>query len=350
MHRLVALSSLVVSLVAQEALDPRQFLFGDYKTVAFLDMAALRETELWEGFENSVFAATLLGLAEQEMGFPFSALDRATVVVRPRAKPAPDGSPEQILVLEGNAPLDPAAQLVEDRGYEVRQIGSYPVYVRGEFAQDCLFWPRPEVRVSGEQESLEPLLVGKAKPGLPAPDVLSLLAGKQKWIAYMVGELQATAPGREVLSTFLPKVVWPAGDEPTFLCIKLWTDGDPLDAHLQCDITMRHATNGAGVLATEVAMTELLDRCRKDGRLTMLRATLKKATVIRDRTDVRVPLDLGRVRNASTALAMLLVAGFTTGAPVVLEQAVEVDRVQVEVESAPAPVEPKPAGDGDGGD
>ncbi|MEQ1633803.1 MAG: hypothetical protein ABL997_15590 [Planctomycetota bacterium] len=335
MHRLVALSSLVVSLVAQEALDPRQFLFRDYKTVAFLDMALLRETELWEGFENSVFAA-FLGLAEREMGFPFAALDRATVVARPRAKPAPDGSPEQILVLEGNAPLDPAAQLVEDRGYEVRRIGSYPVYVRGEFAQDCLLWPRPEVRVSGEHESLEPLLVGKAQPGLPAPDVLSLLAGKQKWIAYMVGELHATAPGREVLNTFLPKVVWPSGDEPTFLCIKLWTDGDPLDAHLQCDITMRHATNGEGVLATEVAMKELLDRCRKDGRLTMLRATLKKASVVRDGTDVRVPLDLGRVRNASTALAMLLVAGFTTGAPAVLEPMT-------------VPVDTKPAG-GDGGD
>lgn len=349
MRRLFALSSVVASLVAQEQFDPRHFLFRDYKTVAFLDLAAVRDTELWEGFENSVFAS-FLGLAESGMGFPFATLDRVTAVARPRTKPAPDGSSEQIVVLEGNAPLDPATQRLEDEGYEPRRLGAYAVHVRGELGQECQFWPRPDVRVSGEFESLRPLLVGKAQPGLPAPDVLSLLAGRDKLIAYVVGELHATAPGREVLKTFLTDVAWPTGDEPSFLCIKLWTGGDPLDAHLYGDITVRHATNGEGVVATERAMHELLGRCIKDVKLTILRSTLKMANVVRDGTDVRVPLDLGRMRNASTALAMLMLMWFTPGAPVLVEQAVEVDSVPVdrEVEDS-VPVDSKPAGGGGGG-
>lgn len=349
MRRLFALVLAAAPLLAQEKptkVDPRWFLPRDHERIAFVDCARLRDSELWESIERSVFANGLKML-ETELGAPLDRVDRLTMVNVPQSREG-TGREDDVLLLEGNGPL--GGPEPRSGSWEQERIGAYDVFRRSDhWFPQLLLWPRADVRVLGTPDALEPLLTAPQQPGMPCADLMSLLADKQNPLAYVAGSVVGM-DGPGVLADLLPNGAWPEDDAPTFFALRAFlNDGDDGgDRHLALRCTIRHATAARGIEATEKAVLALLEKGRKDKRWLLAKKVLDTAIVTRDGIDLHVAFDCGRERDAAGLLGTAI-ASLAVGFAVALEpQAVEVVAVPVEIEEPPPPPPPAPAGNGDG--
>ncbi|MCA8973800.1 MAG: hypothetical protein KDC98_03725 [Planctomycetes bacterium] len=293
-------------LVAQEPFRARDFLPDDYNSTAFLDLAALRDTGVWDELDNGVLRL-LLQKIEREAGFELALLDRMTIVMQPPEAGDKVQQLRQITILEGNAPLAVPDRIAGSRSYGDDIIGDYVVKRRQAFDDEVFLRPRPEVQILGSTAMLRPRLEGKPATGRPCADILSLLSGKRGSLFHLVVHLGNATVKRRFLGGLFPDAQWPAGDEPQYLMLRLCAEGDEDDPRIGVEAVVRHAVVGEGVVASEKALDLALAKVADRARLRSLQPLLAKLERKLDRGDLVLRLDLGRAREASSWLMRLVV-------------------------------------------
>jgi hypothetical protein len=315
------------------ALTGKQFLPDGYRMVMHADLATMRTSGVWDEVEASAMKLVMRNM-EREAGFPLAALDRVTLAVAdvPVDDAARGHFPEHsVLVHEGNAPLAFGDRVA--RNWEAAKVGGFDVFRRGDTIAVAA---RPELQVQGHASLVEPVLAGKARGGMPCPDILSLLSARERRLAYAAFDLtHASLPPNPLRDAF-PDANWPEGQQPTFLLLCLRTVGDADDPHLGIDAVLRHATEGDGLAVSEQAMKATLERLQAMPQMRAVAPVLKKAVIRRDRTDVVASLDAGRVRDAIGHAAMLAGLLFVAGEQVEVRAA-----APVPVPVPPPATEPK---------
>ncbi len=328
----------VLPAVCAQAPAARAFYPDDYRTVACADLASMRARGIWGDIEASAFKL-VLGTIERQAGFPMDRLDRATVF------PALDVG-GQLAVLEGNAAL----ALPEDPGegrYRVERIGSHELLLDEWNAAHGVVQVSDEIRVSGPEALLRPVLAGEPRAGRPSADVMSLLAGSEGLLAWVVAEIRDDGPERRDLVRALHNPEWPAGDAPTFVCLRLRATGDPDDPHLVLEAVVRHGTRGEGLAVTEQAVDAMLARLREMPEARLFRPLLEDVGHERDGTDAVYRVDLGRSRHAAGlfgALAPMMMVARTEvrAVPAQVELVEVVEEEPPPPEKEPQPKEPPP--------
>jgi hypothetical protein len=309
----------------------RRYLFDDYKNVVAIDLAAMRESGVWEDFE-----ATLLKLAmkefEEELGQPLLAIDRFVSVMELQ-----DGHAKAIYVLEGNRELV-WPKWTESEWIKTSQVGGAEARGYSDVGGDV--WMRPEATIllGGDRAALEASVVGKGRGGLPSPDVMSLLAGRARTLAWAVADLSFDHAHTWVAEAFFDDEQWPAGQAPTFFALRLLTEGDADDPRLVLHAAFRHGADERGAAWTKQAVEKMIERVRTEPKLVLLRPLLRKVEHGFDRGDYVVRVDAGRPRDAIGVLAALAGPLFMLRS----EPAVQVIEVEAAVEQAPPPPPPPP--------
>jgi hypothetical protein len=330
---LVLALSLATASSSQEPLAAKSFLPDDHRNVIVADLAAMRAKGIWDEMEASALKV-LLAQLQKETGMAVRAIDRIVMVADPgAARPGERrrGDVQQVLVIEGNAPLG-MSEAAKRFGEEVT-IGGHATRSRmGELSLN----PRPEVYVAGTESLVRPVLEGKPYRGTPSADVMSLLAGREGPLAYFVMDVTTPMLRANLLEPAFPDTTWPDGEGPTFVCVRLLATGDPDDPHLGIEAVVRHAKDGDGVATSQTGLEALRDRLVAMPQLRALKPVLAAMTTKADRGDVVCTLDLGRARDAVGHVAVLAGMLFVTGT--------EARSVEVEARPAadPAPV-PAPA-------
>lgn len=313
----VAAAAIAQTPARPRALTAQSFLPDDYRTAIRADLAAVRKRGVWDELEASVLKVAFQRLAK-ESGIEIAALDRVTIAGVFRE--GEDGSEtSQVMVLEGNVRLGMPPSVTQNWTEET--IGELPARVRG---REIYVSPKPELLVFGHQDQVRPVLEGKPHTGMPSPDVMSLLSGRESSLAYIVLDVAAAPLKERMLGTMFPDAAWAEGDAPTFLCVRVLATGSDDDPHLGLEAVVRHARAGAGLDVSEKAVDAFVARLVAMPQMRMVKPVLQRIEKKRDRTDLVCSVDLGRVRDAVGTVAALV-------APLFL--GVE----QVEVRAAPVP-------------
>ncbi|MBL8751896.1 MAG: hypothetical protein JNK15_01240 [Planctomycetes bacterium] len=325
-----ALCLLATTLLAQEAqpkpLTARSFLPDEHRMAVHADIVAMRDRGIWDELQASVMKLAFKQM-EKELGFPLASLDRVTMVGEIDGADAERPRTREVLVLEGNTDL---AMHDRVRGWEVFDVGGRDLRRSGN---RCWVQPDPKLQVQGDESLVRPVLEGKPRAGMPCADVMSLLSGRKDQLAWFVFDVTHPKLRQGSLGQLFPGVEWPAGDAPTFVCLRVVMLGEDDDPHLGFEAVVRHAKEGDGLAVTEKAADEFVARLRDDPKLRLLKPVLAKAEKKRDRTDVVYRADFGRARDAVGLAATLVLPMFSVG---------EATEIATPAAAAPAaPAEPK---------
>jgi hypothetical protein len=313
MRPLLVLAVVVAPLFAQATppkVDARWFLPRDHERLVVVDFAALRETDFWACMHTEVWSLVERQL-DRRTGVPLARVDRLTWVgdmAKPENGPV-ETRIDGVLVLEGNGPLGDPATDCED--WESERLGGFACYWIEGYSPDLRCWPGPELFVCGTASVLRSVLRAPRQPGLPAVDVMSLSASREKPLAFAASRV-TEHDGLPLLTSLLPGVAWPAGKAPTHLALRVGTVADPEEEgelRIVLRATVRHAAADAGVAETAAAVRARLDALRKDRRLTMLHAVLRAIVVECDGIDLHVLVDCGRERDAAALVSFAVTVG-----------------------------------------
>lgn len=281
----------------------RQFLFDGYTTAMSLDMKKVRDTGAWDEINVSTMKM-IFGLIEKQCGFPLDRLDRTTLV-RERAPDGQERRAREVIIIEGNGDLGQPKD-VESGRYATTAIGDYSLMVDQWSASDqAMVKVTPKLRVLGPTELVTDVLKGKPRGGLPSGDVMSFTAAKKGLLGYIVADLENDDSARLALKDVLPDAEWPADDKPTFICIRLLVSGEEDDPHLKLEVVLRHGKDGEGLVASEKAVADALQKVKKIKETRIIWPILRKIQHERDRTDAIWRVDLGRARNVGGMLGTL---------------------------------------------
>ena len=357
MLRPALLLALCAPLVGQTQpkLRAQSFHFDDYRTFFQVDAAALRDTGVWEELYVSGLEA-FVALVREQFGFDVDHLDRLTLT----GGMVPTGEDarafEAVVVLEGNAALEPPADLGGDF-YELTTIGGHEVYTY-RWGGDAFVAPTPRLQVYGKPALLRPVLEGRPRAGLPSPDVMAYTAGKQdtllQWVVDLEQDPQLRADLQDLVKAELAGLQWPEGDAPTTLAGRVAATGDEDDRHVLLEVALRHGTAGDGLARSEEIGRAGVAALKKLPQARMFWSLLKRVEFERSGTDAVWRVDLGRARSVGgllvTATPFLFLGLSTVG---VVQQAVGQQKVEVveeEVEEPPPPPPPpvRPPGGGGG--
>jgi len=346
------LGLLVAALPAQsQKLKARNFFFDGYTTVFCIDMKKVRDVGVWDDFCVGP-AKMALNLTEKMGGYKFEELERVTMVRKAAvAGDGSDGDGYEVVAIESSGVI---GDLWNEFGeWSAVEVADYTLMVNEWEGHGAYVRVTPNLRVSGPTEVLETVLGGELRSGLPSGEVMSLTAGQKGLLAYGVIDLRDGALLREVKENILPDADWPSDDPLALVCIRLLMRGDEDDPHVSLEVVLRHRKDGAGLVASEAAVTLALQKLRARKEARMFLPLLKKVQRSRDATDAVWRLDLGRARVAAGMLSTLALT-----VPVLLasNEVVEVKaappaakQVLLEEEVEPPPPPPPESGNGGGG-
>jgi hypothetical protein len=356
MLRCVLLLALCAPLAGQSKpkLRAQSFHFDDYRTFLQLDAAALRDTGVWDELYVSGLEAFVV-LVREQFGFDADHLDRLTLTGGMVLTGDDARAFEAVVVLEGNAELEPPGDLGGD-SYELTTIGGHDVYTY-RWGGDAFVAPTPKLQVYGKPALLRPVLEGRPRAGLPSPDVMAYTAGKQntllQWVVDLDQDPQLRAELQDFAEAELAGLRWPEADAPTTLAGRIAATGDEDDRHVLLEVVLRHGTAGDGLARSEEIGSAGIAALKKLPQARMFWSLLKRVEFERSGTDAVWRVDLGRARSVGgllTTATPLLLLGLTTVR--VVQQAVGqqlLEEVEEEVEPPPPPPPPPvrpPAGGG----
>jgi hypothetical protein len=332
---------LPLTLSAQApTLDARSFVPAEPKVEVWADLAAMRESGVWDGIASSL-GALLLKPAEQELGFSLEAVDRIRCYPPVRDDKGP-GSHSGLVIVEGN---DQVVVPADRPKTGTASVGVHELLVDERFGgddPDVWFAPKKGVLVSGPKSRIEPVLLGQQLPGVLPPELLSLTSSRGA-LAHTVGVLEAGTSGVELLQMLEAPAGMPppryliarlrqeqveGQDEPSIVveATARWHDDDKTPALLAAHVRTR---------------IEVLGRHKRFGAW---KRYLQKIEVVADARDLEARLVLGRPKDAGAMFAAIVPMLLVSGSRV---EAVEVEAAAEPPPPPPVPV-PQPAGGGQG--
>lgn len=320
----------VASVLAQQPVAVKAFFPDGYDTVLCADLASMRERGILDDLDATALKLVLPRI-EKEIGFPIACLDRATMVVEPRVAGGKSNGLRRLVLFEGNAPLSIPDRIAHGQ-YAAEHVAGRELH-RNEISTWSVFaQPQPMLQVMGHEDFVVPVLEGKKGPGMPSPDVMSLLSGRPDSLAYSLLGLSDAEARAKLLADVFEGTTWPADDEPTHILMRLHAVGEADDPHIEFEVVLRHRKVGDGIVASEAAVDAFVARFRKEGPMVSLRPVLKNVQKRRDRGDLCASVDLGRTRDAVGHLATIASQFLLAGA----------DVAQAAAAPVPAPVPPEP--------
>ncbi|HLQ38633.1 MAG TPA: hypothetical protein VK348_12570 [Planctomycetota bacterium] len=340
MRCLAAAVLAAVPLAAQQKLEARTFVPKDYRCEVFVDFTAVKDNGMYDGFRQSLLQP-VFGIGERVLGVELAELARIRAYPE---LPSDDAGPQRhggVAIYEGSDKivLPPADQM---EGYKQEKVGDLVLLVQDQDWNredpDLFVSPKPGLLVYATRHLVQPLLDGKATPGVPSGEFLTLTAGRGN-LAYVVMALskRMLANGPSELS----ELQWSEDDQPQFLLLRLRQDraaeGD--DMTVVAEAVLRHRTGKDGPAMVEGKLREALAWLKQHPRFGAMKKWWNKVELKVDGRDLQVRLPLGKPRDATGALVtmlapMLMVARGGFEAPA--------QAVQIEVAPTPAETE-KPA-------
>ncbi len=307
----------VALAIGQEPIPAKAFLLDDYRNVVSVDLAKLRDKEIWGDLEASILGP-MFGEMEREFGGPLDALDRLLLVAE-FGEPVDDARQiREVRIFEGNTGL-PLPNSFQYGNWKKQDMQGREVWCRSGYREERMYQPSEKVQVWGTGLALDPVFEGEKRQGMPCADVMSLLSGKGEVLAYVVLDVTKGPLQQRVLKGMFGDAEWPEGQAPSFLSIRLMATGDADDPHLTVEAALRHATDGEGVAVSDKAIDAFLERARTDPAMRVMQPALKKFTKKRDRADLLLVADLGRSREAVGHVAGIALALLKPGQPEVVE-------------------------------
>lgn len=316
-HPFFAIAVCAVALPAQaETPKAQQFLFDDYTTVMSIDMKKFRDTGVWDEIGSGPLKM-VLGMVEVQFGFSFEELDQA-MLVRKVSVDGDAAKTQDIATIETSVAMGEPVDVQHAR-YSNVEVGDYTMMVDQWSEQEAMVQVTPKLRVSGPVDVIRTVLEGEPRTGLPSGDVMSLTVGQNGMLAHGVFDFRDAALLDDLKKEILPDAEWPVDDQPTFMCFRVLVSGDEDDPHLALECVLRHGQDGAGLVASEKAVTSRLQELCELKEARLFRPLLKKVQHKRDGTDAVWRLDLGRARNVAGMLSTLAPFMLWTGAEAVAQ-------------------------------
>jgi hypothetical protein len=323
---LTAILALAPLGAAQDRPSAQSFFPNEYASELLVDFARLRALEVWDGLRTPVLAPLMLGL-QQHYGFSCDDVDELRgTFAWPTDGP---GDPSWMLVMTGTdrirlpdlVEFGTNAEDIEIGGRTVRAVRYFD-----EREPDRLFWsPANGMLVEGSPQPLAPVLEGKHRGGVRAPELLRHTADPGH-LAYFATGLHAAM--RRALPE--PFGDWLVEDDPlTFAMVRLRVAGDADDPTLVLEALLQCERGPAGPERLQSKIEGSLKMLQQHPRLGAHKRLWKKISVTREHREVLVALPLGRPRQAAGLLAELLM-------PLALLLALA--PAEVEAVAAPAPV------------
>lgn len=300
----VALGLLAAALPAQQACRAEDYFDDGYRSIVSVDFAQIRGSGVWDEMDIGA-AKLLLHLVEQQLETSFEDLDRFRMVSfagLPKAVGEEPGS--NLMIVERNVPFGPPDGVVGGR-LRREQVGAHELlYQEGFGYGQCQ--PAPNVRLIGRLAHLRKKLAGPKQPGLPCPDIMSLLSERKSGLlGYVVVDLGAVELGEDLLPE-VPAGTWPADDRPQFGMVRLAAVGEVDDPHLVLEVVVRHLKSGAGVMVTDRLVRRELEAVIKAPQWRRFAKMLKHREQIINAGDLSVTVKIGRARNAIGVLDVVM--------------------------------------------
>ncbi|GAB4157530.1 MAG: hypothetical protein Fur0037_25430 [Planctomycetota bacterium] len=295
------LACIASSVAAQAPLTAASFLPPDYEIAVLADLARMRECGIWDELDHSVLSVVLRKMEEQS-GMRADDIDRVRVVIVPERRDGDSDEAAEFRILylcEGRGDLGRSGK---HEGWIEERIGSFDCLSSG---RELLLWPAQGLRVQGRRELIEPVLTGKPWNGLPHPDLLSLLSGAAKNLAYVVAAVDTPSLRRRINIDLLQEIEWPESDPPTWLMLRLVASGTADDPGLSLQAVLRHREGKKGLSISKESVQERLAEAAKNS-LPALRGFWRKVELRADGVDLVAEADLGRARAGVATLAQLL--------------------------------------------
>ncbi|MGE3172314.1 MAG: hypothetical protein AB7O97_06780 [Planctomycetota bacterium] len=335
------------SAMAQRPLDGRAFVPPNPRCEIWVDLEAMRSTEVMEGLELSA-GAMLFGFAEDALGFPLAALHRLRGY--PPLGEELVGNDAGVLILEGTSDvITPAGA----DGTRRDTLSGYEVVVEDRpwlDAEDPSIWvsPKPGVVVHGAKHAIAPVLAGTQAPGVTPPELLSLSAGRGV-LAHVV--MACDDQVRRGLTEVLELAEGSTLTAPDYLMLRVRVEppveqyGDPT-VHL--DGRLRWSENDGASDAMAAHLQQQIAALKVHPRFAAWKGFWNKVSIAVQDRDVVLHLDMGRPRDAGSLWTMIAPALLL---PRAIEAAAAPPGVLVPVQvDAPAPADGDGDGDGDGDD
>jgi hypothetical protein len=271
------------------------FLPADYHGELFIDWARMREIELLDLVLRVPAIEPYFEALAREQGSDFDHQERARTVflhVGPVARTI------SVVQLAPGALRSPA----QERWSPVR-IGGYEGFSYGSRSHErAMFWPAPDLAVSGNLALLQDIVAGRHPTGGPHPELAPMLAGDGVLAQVVYGRFgQAYDEATHPLHGWLGD-----SDDPVdFMRLRLHEDrrGD-----LACSVTFRFQNGTSGLRATEALARERLEEMRKDRRFARFRQLLDAVAVGHTERDLTASLRLGTPREAVAAVESAVIA------------------------------------------
>ena len=300
--RVLFAASCSVALPAQrQAPKAQHFLFDGYTTAMSLDMKKMRDRGVWDEIGAQPGLKLVFKMVEAQYGFSLDSLNQA-MIVRMRKGP---GQSAQGSVEVSFVETDVAMKPGRDQEDMVRvEAGDYTMLASPWDEDSVEAQVTPKLRVFGSMDIIHSVLEGQRMTGVPSGDVMSLTVGQEDLLGYAVLDFGDRAIQEDV-TDLLGEPDWAEDDKPTFLAVRLSTQGDDDDPHLKLEVVVRHGKDGEGLVVSEKAVNERLKELMAVKEARLFLPLLKQIQHKRDRTDAIWSVDLGRARDFGGTVSML---------------------------------------------
>ena len=299
------------AVLAQVPLTARSFPPKDFKAEIFVDIGELVDTGIYGSLSRSVLGVSFT-LLEQELALDIEDIDtmRMHMEIWHREEHPEHWRQGGVCVLTGSEDL----VLPEPPGYRLEEFGGYDAAIEDNrwAGEDPDLWlqVKPGLVVYGTQHLLQPVVDGRAQPGLPSGDFLSLTSGKNglAHLVLAVEDWMWSKPPLSAFESYAEEIIDPT-DPPEFLAVRLLTQPAAEEddyAQIRLEAIVRHRLGTKGPEALLAAAREGLEQAQQHPRLAALRHLWSKVEMTVDGRDVRLVLPLGNQRDAGGTLAMMM--------------------------------------------
>jgi hypothetical protein len=305
----------------QQNLGPRSFFPKEYTGEAYVNMAALVETDLWEEIERSLVSKPLLAAFLMQFGFRRTDLKDLRVGMDTRKMTYSGGHEtyrqQPVTVFQGQRKLSlpkPKKQEWDHNRRTKDEIGGHKVVQEGidtdenNWSQPMLWViPKPGCLVYGDKTLIQPVLEGERRGGVPHPELMAFTVGRRP-LAYYAVKLEHDEKYLRNAAPF-PFGWYTADDKPTFMMLRMTVDEKTQISRAVLRLRFTDGSKGPDLFEAEVkASFKMLDTDRDLKRLAFLKKFTKKLVFKKQGADLEISCDLGDAKQAAelSALAQTL--------------------------------------------
>ncbi len=306
----------------QRQLGPRSFFPREYTAEAYVNMAALVETDLWEEAERSLMAKAMLAAFRMQFGFRLSDLQELRMAMVSKKMTYQGGHEsyrqQPVVVFQSQRKLrlpKPRKREWDHNRRTKDEIGGHNVVQEGIDDDDENSWfqpmlwvvPKPGCLVYGDKKLIQPVLEGQRRGGVPHPELMAFSVGRRP-LAYLAMKLRYDEVFMRNTAPF-PFDWYTEDDKPTFIMLRMNVDDGTQASSVSLRVRFTDGSKGPDLFEEQLrASFKKLDTDRVLKRMPFLKKFTKTLVFKKKDTDLEISCDLGDAKQAAelSALAQML--------------------------------------------